>query len=360
MGVVGVVENPPEDPLDGNPFVPCFGVPPPELAGRDDFLHDMSQVLSGGLYRKSGTSIVMGSRGSGKSALLRVVERRAQREGWGVMAVTPSSHGLTPELRAAAGMLWDDIAAEQRPRRKLRLSGARFPGVAAAFEAASDTSAPTGGPNAEPGLRRLLTGVCRQLADAGSAVLVTIDELQLADPDEVRDFAKVFQHLRGGRSPVAFLGAGLPELRETILSGRDATFLQRCKRYEIGNLSDRDTRRALGLPLADRGRTVAAEDLARMVRASRGYPYMVQLVGASTWDAARGLAHVPSEAVEQGIRLARDEIGDELYATVWDRLSPLDKRLAVAMLHHRGAGPAKSLSAVWGGSLRASANTADA
>ena len=326
-----------------NPFVPSFGVPPPVLTGRDDFLQDMSRILDGALYGKASTSVVVGARGIGKSVLLRVVERHAQQRSWRVLSVTPSSRGLSAELTTGAEMLRDSITASQS--RGPRLSGITILGVGATLEAAPGIQA-----DSDPDLRRLLTEISEHLREEGTALIITIDELQSAKPEEVRDFAKIFQHLRGCRLPVAFLGAGLPELRDTILSGREATFLQRCKIYEIGDLSQRDTRRALGNPFASAGVSVASADLDRMVQASRGYPYMVQLVGASVWDAISHPDKVASEEVDEGISVARSEIGGELYAALWNAMSPLDKRLAVALLHYPDGVSSSQLRASWGGS----------
>ena len=55
---------------------------------------------------------------------------------------------------------------------------------------------------------------------------------------------------------IAFLGAGLLEIHETLLSGTHATFLNRCEKYELELLGHADASEALplrGAPLPAHG-----------------------------------------------------------------------------------------------------------
>lgn len=199
-------------------------------------------------------------------------------------------------------------------------------------------------------LDALLSDIAALHQQIGGGLLVTIDEAHVAGAAEIRDFARVFQHCRGRRLPLVFLGAGLTHLRRILEFGTDATFLQRCKWSDIGRLTSRQTRQALRLTLESGGGATADADLDRMAEVCDGYPYMIQLVGASVWAAAADPARITPAEVEAGLREASAEFGPEVYGPIWDGMSPTDKRLAVAMLYRDGASTASDLSQRWGGS----------
>ena len=104
----------------GNPFMPSFGVPPDVLVGRDGFLADVSEVLDGGYFLKSSTSMIFGARGMGKTVLLRVAERRAAERGWSVIAVSPSTgEGLMGRIEKRASHVAAELHMQhdRKPRR---------------------------------------------------------------------------------------------------------------------------------------------------------------------------------------------------------------------------------------------------
>jgi len=74
-----------------NPFSPGFGKTPPRLVGRDDLLSDISEGLATGPRDERFSSILMGVRGSGKTALLNEIEQRAATDGWVVISLDASS-----------------------------------------------------------------------------------------------------------------------------------------------------------------------------------------------------------------------------------------------------------------------------
>ena len=121
----------------------------------------------------------------------------------------------------------------------------------------------------------------------GAGLLVTVDELHAGDTEELRTLGVVMQEVtRVGQLPMAFVGAGLPILEDTLLADASVTFLQRCARYEIGFLDPAAAWVALSEPVRQHGGHMAAEAVEHAVAVSQGYPFMVQLVGFHAWEAA--------------------------------------------------------------------------
>ena len=102
-----------------NPFTPTFGIVPQVLAGRSDILNDMDTAFEDGLGNPNLSTILVGARGTGKTALLSCIADEAQQRGW-----------ISATVVAIPGMLDDVIqrtleAASEflEPKRTKRLTG---------------------------------------------------------------------------------------------------------------------------------------------------------------------------------------------------------------------------------------------
>lgn len=133
---------------------------------------------------------------------------------------------------------------------------------------------PGGGEPVPADLETVLAALGDLLAHSGTGLLVTIDELHVSGLDEVREFGSVFQLAsRRAERPVAFMGAALPELEDRLMAGDASTFLQRCRRHEIGNLRPSEAEIGLRQPIEAAGGRMDDDALRLAVEASRGQPY---------------------------------------------------------------------------------------
>ena len=314
-----------------NPFSPSFGVSPPVLAGRQPALSDFETVF-GNVRSPSYATLVWGLRGIGKTVLLNAYEDRAAAHGWlTISSAGAMPSGLLDDISRKASRLIGDFEAEHGRRPGRVVSGVSFGGVSVSTEAAPE-------PNALPALQHDLESLMAKLGDAlaqrGAGLLITIDELHAADVTEIRQFGGVFQLVsrRSGR-PIAFVGAALPEMEERLMSGAAATFLQRCRRHEIGDLAMSDAVLALRVPVETAGGRIDDVALQLAAEASGGQPYLVQLIGADMWDeCADPLAGIAVDDVERAVAGSVVKFGQHVYAPLWRGLSDLDKRFLVAML----------------------------
>ncbi len=310
-----------------NPFSPSFGISPPLLAGRSDVLDGIGEALDTGPTHPDYSALLIGVRGAGKTVMLNAVEELARDRNWETLSVSASPAGLPGRLIRRASELLDVIKPTKSKRQVSSVTAAGF-GVG--FEA--DTRS-----EQDHDLRGVLSILGDLLTQNGTGLLITIDELQSGKPDELREFGTVLQHVsRRERRAIAFVGAGLPAIEDTLLSDEAATFLQRCARYEISQLDMRATRRALVEPIHRHGRSIDAEALDQAVRATSGYAFMIQLVGFHSWQAAESASYITTEHVASGIAKAQQRIGPMVLAPVWKALSDGDRRFLRAMVQDEG------------------------
>ena len=334
-----------------NPFSPSFGISPPVLAGRRDVLNSFDTVFDS-IRSPSYATLLWGLRGTGKTVLLNAVEDRAKARGWlTVSAVAAKRSGLVEQITSKAARHLAALRDEHDPGPRRVVTGVSLMGSGIQTErvAASEAQA-----HAAWNLEATLADLGDLLAGHDAGLLVTIDELHVSDMDEIREFGNVFQLAsRRAERPIAFVGAALPELEQRLLSGDASTFLQRCRRHNIGNLRPSEAATALRQPVEMSGGRIDDDALGIAVDASKGQPYLVQLIGAYAWDdAADPIAGITVADIGSAAADATRQFGEHVYGPVWHRLSQLDRKFLIAMLADAGPSAIGDIGERWGHGTR--------
>jgi len=334
-----------------NPFSPSFGISPPVLAGRRDVLNSFDPVFDS-IRSPSYATLLWGLRGTGKTVLLNAFEDRARARGWvTVSAAAVGREGLVDQVGAKASGLLASLVREHEPAPRHAVTGVSIMGTGIQVERVPGPG--DAGP-VPADLETTLAALGDLLARRATGLLVTIDELHVSGTDEIREFGSVFQLAsRRAERPVAFVGAALPELEDRLMAGDASTFLQRCRRHEIGNLRPSEAATALREPIEAAGGRIQEDALAVAVEASMGQPYLVQLIGSYLWDDAEDLiAGVTAEEVRRAAADASGQFGRHVHGPVWNRLSDLDKRFLAAMLLDAASSAVSDIGRRWGHSPR--------
>jgi hypothetical protein len=290
----------------------------------------LSRALADGPANPDYTLLITGSRGSGKTVLLNEAEDIALALGWRVISVSASIIDLSSRIAGAALEHLREMG-DGRPAR--RISSVQVLGVGDSWENRS-------GPVPEPQhdeLRGALTALAEKQAEHNAGLLLTVDELHGLRLADARELAVAVQHItRRELLPMAFVGAALPEIEETLLNDRGMTFFQRCARAPLLPLEHADTELALSRPISDAGKAIADKGLELMVEGSRGHPYTIQLLGYHSWEAA----FKSQEATQVGVEHARMAVHEaewteveQIVKPIWTGLSDTDRSFVLAMAH---------------------------
>ena len=306
-----------------NPFAPTFGTAPPLLTGRDDILTGIADAWTTGPTHPAYTALLLGRRGTGKTVVLEALRALGHGRGWLSISEAAATTGLLNRLAHKAAENLNLCAGDLHADIDKDLAAAGI-----ALGSGYD-------PNAD--LSRRLPNVLRALTvhlqSGGTGLVITIDELHAGDTDELRMLGIVVQDItRIARLPMAFVGAGLPILEDTLLADTSVTFLQRCARYEVGSLDPPAAWTALAEPVRQLGGQMAPEAVEHAVAVSQGYPFMIQLVGFHAWRTASDpTVAVTLQDVEVGAEAARSQMGQLVIAPMWRDLSDGSRRFLAAM-----------------------------
>lgn len=306
-----------------NPFTPTFGIVPAHLAGRQGILRDMRQAFENGLGDPNLSTILIGARGTGKTALLSCIAEDAQQSGWIAVNVMAGSGMLEDILQRAV----EASAHIVEPENGTHVSGISF-GQLFGIEW-------TQGEQPQANWRTRMNALFAKLAEHDTGLLITVDEVRATYSEMVQLAATYQLFVREGKR-VALVMAGLPNNVAELISNEDVSFLCRSQQRYLNRISDVDIETAFERTAQEAGMEVDPEALSSVTSAIQGFPYMMQLVGYRTWEAAEAGRAITVQAAEKGIRRAQQELTSGVLASTYRELSAGDKRFLEAMLEDEG------------------------
>ncbi len=334
-----------------NPFSPGAGTPPPELAGRDE-LREIARIAiertRRGLHSKS--ILMIGLRGVGKTVLLDRMRDDAEASGVHTMRIeAPERRSLpallAPQLRQALLRLSRNENAKAHAQRALRaLAGFakalkfKFEDIEVGFDFEPEPGLADNG-DLEHDLQALLETVGESAKQAGTALVMFIDELQYVQEPELEALITALHRNAQRKLPVMLIGAGLPQLPGQM--GRAKSYAERLFDFpEIAALTPEASRQALSKPALEQGVNFTPDALEQILQITRGYPYFLQEWGKHTWDTAQR-SPITQADVTLASQAAVAALDESFFRVRLDRLTPVEKQYLRAMAA-LGPGPHRS------------------
>lgn len=304
-----------------NPFRPTFGVPPAFWVGRAATTEAFRNALRSGPGAFSRSMLISGMRGIGKTVLLNELEDIAAELGWARLRATGRSN-LVKELveTSIPRAVQEGGEATRRRINSIGISGVGSLGF-------SD--------EAPQGYKPTLATQLRELAESyrETGVLLTVDEVQDARVEDLTELAVAYQDVVRYELNIAIVMAGLPQGVNALLNLPGATFLRRAHLQLLGSFSAENTVVAFHSTAEGSGIELSDAAVRRAVEISRGYPFLVQLVGYLSWNRARqrGATLVESKDIEAIAQEAISVMGVQVHAPAVHGISPTQREFLEVM-----------------------------
>lgn len=107
--------------------------------------------------------------------------------------------------------------------------------------------------------------------------------------------------------------------------------MRRAARRTLGSIPSYEVKEAFRLTVEDGGKRIGSKALEQACSAIEGFPFMFQLVGYRSWNAARQAGEITCEHVQQGIEIAREEFEQRVLDATFAELSKGDVAFLRAM-----------------------------
>lgn len=300
-----------------NPFTPVFGKVPPFMAGRERIIDDMTSAFTSNGNSPDLCSLFVGARGTGKTALLTYLAHEAEQYGWISARVTASPYMLEDILQR----LQESANHLIEPKQNRQLTGLEISAIGSISWKNLPESA---------NWRTRMNNVFSGLEKTNTGVLICVDEV---DPslESMEQLVTVYQHFVGEGKRASLLMAGLPHRVSALLSGRSTSFLRRAARHNLGPIPRYEVEETFRLTIETAGKEISDDALQKAVKAIDGFPFMLQLVGYRSWNAAGAAKTIDVNAIERGVRLAQEELEERIFDATITELSRGDRMFLQAM-----------------------------
>ncbi len=306
-------------------FTPSFGNRPTRLVGRDQIVRDFINALDSRPGSKNRALVILGQRGNGKTVLLWEFADRAREHGFVVATPTSVREGL---LERIVEKISDDNSSVLR-ESNIRVSGGSVGALGISASLQLDRN------DKDMSAEHKLTKLCRKLTDRGLGTLILVDELQANSP-EIRSLVGTYQELVGEGLNVAIVLAGLPACVSNVLNDRVLTFLNRARKINLGPIAIGEVDAFFRQAFRSAGVSVSSDIRYAAAKASKGSPYLMQLIGHYLCLYAED-APVNESVLHEALESSREEFQSDVCSTTLAALSQVDISFLHAMAELGGS-----------------------
>ena len=304
-----------------NPFTPTFGRVPYALAGRAEFIDDIMEGLANQPGDPNRSTIFVGPRGSGKTVLLHTIAEEASQQGWVCVNVSARKDMLDRIVKLAhvhSGHLIGKPSDSHVTSVQV--------GPLAVEREISQENLPWW---------LDLQYLVEELNKQGVGLLVTIDEV---DPgiEQLIDFIDTYQHFVAEGRDVALLMAGLPSKVSQLLLDKSVSFIRRAFRHTLGAIDYYEVEEALFETITEAGKSIEQNTLAFATKATKGFPFAIQLVGYYMWRLSHGRDVITLEDAQEAVRQADEGIISSIIVPTVQELTQREQEYLMAMAQDDG------------------------
>jgi len=314
-----------------NPFRPSAGATPPEILGRAGVLDEFEYGLRLGSGAPGLLTIFTGARGIGKTVMLGAAHDLAREQGWAVISET-ATEGFMGRIGESMRRLAEELGPGPQSRRITAIAAAGF-GIT--------TQLP---PERQVAWRTLGEDLLKLLDERGTGLVITVDEIHAADRSELAQLAASVQHFIQDRLPIGLVFAGLPAAVSDLLNEGVATFLRRADKIDLHAAAVREVEESFASTFTEARFSIDTELVGRAAEATKGYPFLIQLVGYFLWrEAELNQGMLTEEAVNRAIDAAHRRNARTVIEAALAAASPKDLDFLHAMAEDDGPSTAADI-----------------
>lgn len=300
-------------------FQPTFGNRPNQYIGRDGVIEQFMAGLREPAGSRNRCTLFLGQRGMGKTALLLELSDRATKAGNVVARVTAHDYmanAIIEQFQLNGSALFND------EKRKLTgvTAGALGFTLGLTFSEAAER---------QYGFRSKMSLLCDKLAEKGKGALILIDEVRTSAA--MREVASAYQELVGDGKNIAIAMAGLPHAVSSVLNDQVLTFLNRANKVELGLISTQLIKAYYEKAFRSIDIKTSDEILERAAQATRGFPYLMQLIGYYVVQYADGKGVLDDKVMNKAETSALADMSDNVFKPILSPLSDNDILFLKAM-----------------------------
>ncbi len=332
--------------LTNNPYSPGAGVPPPELAGRENILRDAENIIKRARNGHAVQSLILlGLRGVGKTVLLNRIDQIAENLECETSIFEANMDQPLPELLTRQlHRLLLKIDRRKRMSHEVQKAFSMLQAFASIFrvhmgEFEVGLAKPLVTGDLAIDLTDLMVAVGEAAKSRQTVAVILVDEVQYLAKGDLGALIMALHKISQKQLPLLFFGAGLPQLAQ--LAGDAKSYSERLFSYPaVGPLNDAGARKALVEPARREGVEYEDEALDILLKETEGYPFFLQVWGSHAWQVADG-SPITAANARTASKHAVTALDESFFKVRFERLTERQQQYARAMAEF-GNEPANS------------------
>jgi energy-coupling factor transporter ATP-binding protein EcfA2 len=299
-----------------NPYNPSFGKLPERFLGREIIVDEILSSLDE-LNSPWRTTLIIGVRGSGKTAILSDVNRLIKGKKVIIVSMTPEADFLEDILGQLYRNIPKPILASIPKPKKLSFAGFQV-----------ETADSHKEPSFTNTFRYQITSMLEILKKKKYKVMFLLDESQ-RHSDHMRTFIATYQHLIREEFEVFLVMAGLPGVISDILNDDVLTFLRRANQVELQSIDTEIVR----MDYSDTFQALSVSDLliAEAANSTKGYPYLIQLIGYYLWRYMSADMN-ENQSFQKALTMSKSNLNQNVHKMIYLHLSDNEKEFVHSMI----------------------------
>ncbi len=295
------------------------------MVGSERLISTLDEGLKAGPRDHRFVTLLTGPRGSGKTVMLNTIRDMVLQDGWIVLRADASKDDIRDSIaeNLTSSQLFEAALQLQAPERgEARTSTTlKIPMFQWQKEVVRHI-------HTRWTFEKQLRTLCKHASQHNAGVLLLVDELHGGERKALRGLFFDIQNIsKSDNMPLAFLGAGLSEMKHSLLEDNRMTFLQRCNRENMPRLTQADAARFFRKTISDAGGAFAGKALERLSGSAGTLPFRLQLLGYYAW-AGSNAPDQPIDDASASIAIAEtDRVMHDLAGTDRVKQIKLSNRL---------------------------------
>lgn len=300
-------------------FQPTFGNRPEQYIGRDGVIEMFMEGLREPVGSRNRCTLFLGQRGMGKTALLLELSDRATKAGYVVARVT-AHEGMPKAIIEQFQLNGSEFFKDEKRKITGVNAGAFGFTLGLTFSEAAER---------QLGFRSKMSMLCDRLEEKGKGALILIDEVRTSAA--MREVAAAYQELVGDKKNIAIAMAGLPHAVSSVMNDSVLTFLNRANKVELGLISTNLIKAYYDQVFRGMGIKASDDILDRAALATRGFPYLMQLIGYYVIRYTEEHGTIDSVIMDKAEKASMSDLEDNVFKPILLPLSDNDKLFLKAM-----------------------------
>jgi hypothetical protein len=188
----------------------------------------------------------------------------------------------------------------------------------------------TVGKKARRSWRSEMTALIKELNSQHIGLLLTVDEIDVRCK-ELYDLVDVFQHFVRERRDAALIMAGLPGNVSMMLRDDKISYLRRSFQRRLDPIEESEVKLVIRRTIEEASRKIKPDALGYAAKNTRGFPFMIQLVGYHMWRQKPERIMISIDEAKDGVESAAEDMKRMIFETTLRDLSQKDIAFLIAL-----------------------------